>query len=281
MNRTRLFLTITVILTILSCQSSHSKNSEKSENKTVKADTIRIFHYNVGAFNKTDATSISYIAAMAKETDAEFISLNEVDSCTLRGGKIFQAKEFAHAMGKWNYFFARAMEYDSGAYGVAIATAPSRPISHAYVVNLEKGDGSEPRALCVAECEDIVFATTHLDHKGPTSQLLQAKKVSSTLLSKYRGKGKTVILCGDMNAFPSSETIRSFENDWIILSDTLQYTYPAKKPNRCIDYVMLMKDSAPFSILKSETRSSFCSGDVKIASDHLPLETVIFISRQK
>ncbi|MBQ0080312.1 MAG: endonuclease/exonuclease/phosphatase family protein [Alistipes sp.] len=277
MNKTQSFFLVAVILAILSCRTSHSENQYVPK---VKADTIRILHYNVGAFQKSEQTSINYVAAMAKETGAQFISMNELDSCTQRTKKVFQAKEFARAMGKWNYFFGRAMPYDGGAYGIAIATSPSRPINKAYVVSLEKGDGSEPRALCVAECGDIVFATTHLDHKGPTSQLLQAKKVSSTLLSKYKGQGKTVILCGDMNALPSSETIKTFEKDWTILNDTLQYTYSAKKPSRCIDYVMLMKESAPFSILKSQVRTSFVSGDIEVASDHLPLETVIFISRQ-
>lgn len=277
MKKSKTILAIIAISMAISCQT----HAEGRHEASVRTDTIRILHYNVGAFRKTETSSVGYIARMARETGASFISLNEVDSCTVRNGMAFQSKEFAEAMGSWNYAFGMAMPYQGGGYGVSIVTAPERTIDRTYVVNLEKGDGREPRALCVAECGDVVFATTHLDHKGRTSQIMQAEKVSSVLRERYRGKGKTVILCGDMNADPSSETMEVFENDWDMVSNPLQFTIPATAPSKCIDYILILKDDSRYEIIKSAVRTDFSSGDVTLASDHLPLEAVIVVSSNR
>ena len=52
---------------------------------------------------------------------------------------------------------------------------------------------------------------------------------------------KPVFLMGDFNSRPDSEAIKSLKEDFAILSDETQPTWPAKKPDRTIDFIMLDK----------------------------------------
>jgi endonuclease/exonuclease/phosphatase family metal-dependent hydrolase len=49
---------------------------------------------------------------------------------------------------------------------------------------------------------------------------------------------------GDLNATPNSETIASLKEDFALLTDPAEFTFPAKSPNRTIDYIMIDKAHA-------------------------------------
>ena len=57
------------------------------------------------------------------EGKADLVGISELDSCTVRTGRVFQLKKFAELMGKeWSYEYSRAMAYQGGAYGDGIAS---------------------------------------------------------------------------------------------------------------------------------------------------------------
>ena len=254
-------LTVLCIFMLSACRHSSAKN---------ESQTLTIATYNVGVFGKSGTNTTQMIASMMKELGVQVLSMNELDSCTLRHPE-YQLKEFADAMGGWNYNFAPAMSYQGGKYGVGTVSDPGLEVTGKHSLTLPKGDGSEQRALAVTVFEDFVFCSTHLDHHSADAQLEQAKLISAWAELFYGDSDKPVFLCGDMNAYPDSETIKLLKRDWTILSP-LEFTFSAKNPQKCIDYIMVYKNaSGKVKVNGSGIASKFTSGDVAVASDHLPV----------
>ncbi len=64
------------------------------------------------------------IAEMMLELEADAVCMNEVDSCTSRSNWLYQPKELAEKMGKWNYYFGKAIPSLGGSYGNAMVVSP-------------------------------------------------------------------------------------------------------------------------------------------------------------
>ncbi|MCQ2139686.1 MAG: endonuclease/exonuclease/phosphatase family protein [Bacteroidales bacterium] len=235
---------------------------------------LRVVQYNVGAFAKEIENSIPMISDMMKELGADVVSLNELDSCNRRHEN-YQLADFAKAMGDWNYSYSSSFSYQGGGYGVGVATKAE--ILDSFRIGLDKEDGSEYRSCSVVETPDYVLASTHLDHVSMTAQLHQAQTLTSVLVEKYGASRKPVILCGDMNAEPESETIKSLLQEWDLVSCT-DLTYPADAPRKCIDYVFVLKNKAKYELSKTFVPMSFEKGDVAVASDHCPIFVELLIS---
>lgn len=243
---------------------------EKSPVPAPAKGAIRLTTYNVGVFTKSGSNTTDMVAAMMKELGTKVISMNELDSCTTRNPS-FQIKLFAEAMDSWNYTFAPALNYQGGRYGIGIASAPDLQILKQYRIKLEKAGGSEVRALAVCEFADFVFCSTHLDHKSHDAQMVQARQITDWVASNYGTSGKPVVLCGDFNALPDSGTITYMKENWTIVSPS-GFTYPASAPAKCIDYIMVYKNAADrVKLLDAQIPTTFSTGDVKVASDHLPV----------
>ena len=57
--------------------------------------------YNVGVFTKyVSDGSYQMIADMMTEGKADLVGISELDSCTVRTGRVFQLKKFAELMGR-------------------------------------------------------------------------------------------------------------------------------------------------------------------------------------
>ena len=232
--------------------------------------SLRLATYNVGVFSKSGTNTTGMVAAMARELGVSALSMNELDSCNTRHN-VFQIKLFAEAMGGWDYTFAQALDYKGGGYGIGIASDPSLQLQKRFRLKLDRGDGSEQRALAVCEFRDFVFCSTHLDHKSKTAQLAQAAAITEWIKATYGNTDKPVFLCGDFNALPTSETISYMKREWTILSP-FDFTYPASQPVKCIDYIMVYRNAASrVELLEAEVPVAFKSGDVRVASDHLPV----------
>lgn len=240
-----------IILSVLSCSCS----------------TITVMTYNVGAFGKFSEDSAGEVAAMIGEVGARAVALNELDSCNTRH-QVFQAEHLADYLGGWEYSFGRAMPFAEGAYGNGVVTRDR--IVRSYTIALPKGEGSEPRSCAVVETPGYVLASVHLDHISSEARILQAGIVNEHLVSEYGRTSKPVFLCGDFNDTPESEPLAVFSEDWILLSDT-SYSYSSLEPHKCIDYILALKNGARVKPLKSEVKDQFESGDVRHASDHLPV----------
>ena len=142
-----------------------------------------------------------------------------------------------------------------GAYGDAVLSR--YPIEEVrrfklYPDPAQGDDEREDRAVCAIRVRvgknSVWIATTHLDHRDvELSRISQANQLRD-VVSSLDGP---LVLCGDLNANPDTETMR-------IISEYLTpqypsptqeyYTYPSKyngrqTPNQLLDYIMLRKDN--------------------------------------
>lgn len=236
--------------------------------------TIDIVSYNVGVFSKSEVNSTEMIADMLRKHHADYVGLCELDSCTVRTGGVFQLEELKNKLpAGYQMVFAPSMPFQGGKYGIGLLVGPSHRILNSELVHLPKGEGSEPRALCIAETEDIIFAVTHLEFSSVVSRMEQGHIVDSILRSRAKNSGKEVVLCGDFNATPQSEVIAMFMENWQIVSP-LEYSYPSDAPRACIDYVFVLKNSR----LRCESSSmvkDFDGNSPEQASDHLAVSVVL------
>ncbi len=228
---------------------------------------ITFMHYNVGAFHKYDSSSVEAVVRAVRETRADIISLNEVDSCTTRTGSIDQLSEFARKMGNWNSFYASAIPYKGGAYGVGVSSSPRYEIVRTEKIPLHKFDGKEARVVALVEYEDFVFASTHLDLTY-ASQMGQINQINHYVDSLYSMSGKPVILCGDFNCEPDSEQIKLMKDSWIMLSPE-EFTYPSYAPIKCIDYVFVRPNGRKIIVEHADVVSHLETVVPATASDHL------------
>ena len=240
---------------------------------------LRLAHYNVGAFKKTPDSSVGVIADMMKEIGADVVSVNEVDSCAVRTGQVDQLAEFAEKMGDWGSHYASAMPYRGGAYGIGVTFNPKFKVVRQEKVPLPKFDGAEPRALAVVEFEDFIFATCHLDYTTEASQLGQVAVINEYADSVYREAEKPFFLCGDFNCEPGSAPISLMQQTWSLISAT-DLTYPADNPRKCIDYIFVRPGKSQVKVRESKVYTGFATGDVKTASDHLPVFADVVIVRK-
>src|SRR5690606_1708378 len=156
--------------------------------------------------NVANFVDLKAIANVIKKENPDLVGLQEVDVFTERSGKNSdQAKELADLL-EMNYFFAKAIDYEGGEYGVAILS--KFPISQTKAIALPKKEGvnGEQRAMAVAEITfpdqtKIISASTHLDseaHRDIQSQFILDN------LKKYKDP---VLLVGDFNAEMGSSSM--------------------------------------------------------------------------
>ena len=232
--------------------------------------TLRVVSYNVGVFTKSGYDKTQMVADMLNEMKADVAGLQELDSCAARTGGIYQLENLADALGGWNYRFAPAIPHDGGTYGIGIVSKKKHRILDSWSMTLDRGKGSEQRALDVVEFPRFVLATTHLDHKSDAAQLAQARAVTQALHDRYGGTHKVVILCGDFNAKPNNKTIKEMKKNWTIVS-TQAATYSSSRPKQCIDYLMVLDNNSSYVLRHTAVPTRFDDGDVTQASDHLPV----------
>ena len=196
----------------------------------------RLVTYNVGVFSKyLDTGSYDMIAGMMREIEADAVAMNELDSCTVRTGGIFQLQRAADLLGDWDCNYGAAMPFAGGAYGEGIASR-ERPV-RSFSVVMERGEGAEPRVLVVSEFARYVYATTHLDHVSAAQRAVQAETINRIMMREYGTSPKPVFLGGDLNDTPDSEPLRILRKAWKILTPA-EATFSSHDPQTCIDYIL-------------------------------------------
>ena len=228
--------------------------------------TFDLLTYNVGALSKYPESGAKEIARVIRESGAQFIALNELDSCNRRNN-LYQLEALAKELECDNYVFASAFPFAGGAYGNGIIT--KEPVIAQYKIALPKGEGYEDRSVAVAETGSCVFAAVHLDHSKGDAKLQQVKVINDWFREHYPGSDKPVFLAGDMNSTPDSEPYHMLCEDWEPLSGE-QFTYPATNPQKCIDYIFRFRTSAPVRTVSYEVLS-----ETPPPSDHHPVHVVV------
>lgn len=252
------FFLLTLPVAVLLCASpSPGDNAVAQENKHITC----VMTYNVGVFSKLGKSSLPDIASLIRESGATLVALNELDSCNHRHG-VFQLEEAARAVGDWDYHFASAFPFAGGAYGNGILSR--EPVLWSGTLALPKSDGAEPRSAAIVETESCVFASVHLDYKGKDARPSQARALNDWFEAHYANSGKPVLLCGDFNDTPGSETLSILETHWRRLSSD-KATYGSSK---CIDHIFVLRSAAPVEVLQATVLPD-------VLSDHYPVKLIL------
>lgn len=246
--------------------------------------TFRIMSYNVGAMHKFIPElqdNVDMIAAMICETQPDIVGLNELDSCNQRHN-VNQVAMLTEAIGKWKWYFGKALDYRGGSYGNGIIVPEKTKVlnqySHCYPnPTLEEENPRETRSVIVVETNKYVLLATHLgggtyllpDGNKANYMLLQIEDLNKLAMERYKNSPVPVFFCGDMNATPGSEAIQALEKYWDVISNQEEIT--TVNSYRTIDFIFHLKDSAPVEVVGAHTLLKYYNGDSEKASDHFPI----------
>lgn len=214
-------------------------------------------HHGVGTDGKLD---LQRIAAVIRKARPDLVALQEVDQTTRRTGKVDQTAELARLTGLTG-IFGKAMNFGGGAYGQAILS--KHPVLSSKVHTLP-GEG-EPRIAFESTVSikgfKLKFISSHLD-VSPSPRLAQAK----VLAGLFPEQDMPILMCGDFNDRPDSETLRQFKEWTPIPKQDPPSTHPAGQPTDEIDHILTL---AGEPLLQIPTSVSILPEPT--ASDHRPL----------
>lgn len=257
----------------ISCEENGNKttkvNEKETENEVTVDRTLGVMSYNIHHANppsKEDEIDIAAIVKVIKAENPDLVALQEVDFSTERSGEGNQAELIAKAL-DMEYYFAKAIDYDNGEYGNAILS--KFPIINGEVLALPNHpeDNTENRVVALGlieihEDQNILFGSTHLDYKKDSkSRILQVKK----LIESANERNEALILGGDFNDDPDSETIQLLDSELERTCKTCPPTIPVKNPQRAIDFIYFKHPQAKFQVKSHKVIPE------EYASDHRPV----------
>jgi len=236
--------------------------SPQAQARTVEADTVRILAYNIHHGGGMDSVlDLERIAALIRDVDPDFVTLQEIDSVVARTNGVDQAVELGRLTGL-QPVFGRFMAYDGGAYGMAVLSR--WPIEES--TNYRLPDGDEPRTALAATIispktgRALRVVGIHF-YRTEEERLAQAVELES-LLPK---DGIPTVLAGDFNSLAGSLVMNHLAQSWSIVDKGAdRLTFPSYGPEREIDFVLL-QPAEPFEVLSSKLLTE------PVASDHRPM----------
>ena len=233
-----------------------------SQEKDAREDnTLRIMSYNIrNGRGMDDVSNFQRTADVINKVRPNVVAVQEVDSVTGRSGQTDVLRVLADKTLMYPVY-APAIDYDGGKYGIGMLSK-EKPLGYRY---LALPGREEERALLIVEFEKYIYCCTHLSLTG------EDRLASLEIISREAAKAnKPLFIAGDFNAHPDSEVIKGIQNDFVILTNTKQPTFPADEPTETIDYIAAYaKDTTAF------TRLSAWVVDEPAASDHRPIVTDI------
>jgi endonuclease/exonuclease/phosphatase family metal-dependent hydrolase len=202
---------------------------------------LRILSYNIhhaeNAAGKVDTDSLArYIGQLRPD----LVALQEVDSMCHRSGRVHQVQELGRLTGMYSYF-GKAMDFNGGGYGVAFLSRWPAEQVRTIALPVQPGKNREPRtafeALVNVNGFRFKFIGTHLDHlEDETDRLMQTR----FLHDLYAQEKLPFIIAGDLNAEPGSQSMQALQLICQLPEqDKQQATWPADKPAKKIDYILL------------------------------------------
>lgn len=274
----RILTAAALLLVVAACNKDENYNDKYGDRAVIppKGQSLRVMTYNiygVRATSPANAADLDAIAEVIRRQNPDFVTLNEVDVFTNRTGKdVHQARDLAEKLGmEWH--FSKAIDRDGGEYGDAVLSKYPILEKRSYRLPCAAEQPGEDRSLCVIRVQidgkDLYVASTHLDHlSGDASRLVQATEIRRIRDTELEGD---LILCGDLNAIPSSNVIATMTSFLTNTGPIDQYTFPSDDPSRKIDYIMY----APIEHFGVQNCQVVSRGDQQVggvdASDHRPV----------
>ena len=274
----RILTAAALLLVVAACNKDENYNDKYGDRAVIppKGQSLCVMTYNIygaRATSPANAADLDAIAEVIRRQNPDFVTLNEVDVFTNRTGKdVHQACDLAEKLGmEWH--FSKAIDRDGGEYGDAVLSKYPILEKRSYRLPCAAEQPGEDRSLCVIRVQidgkDLYVASTHLDHlSGDASRLVQATEIRRIRDTELEGD---LILCGDLNAIPSSNVIATMTSFLTNTGPIDQYTFPSDDPSRKIDYIMY----APIEHFGVQNCQVVSRGDQQVggvdASDHRPV----------
>jgi endonuclease/exonuclease/phosphatase family metal-dependent hydrolase len=200
-----------------------------------------VLQFNIRAgINGSGDVNMSEIAAEIRAVHPDLVSVNEVDSDTLRT-RLDEPAYLAGATGL-HVVYGPNLVYDGGPFGNAVLTR--YPVIGSRNLRLPETFGLEPRGLLTVfvrvDGRRIAFSSTHLSDgsEGRQSRTLQALAVARALHSI----AAPVIVAGDLNAVPTDLPVRILRGHLLDAQEEggtgSGDTIPQADPSRRIDYIL-------------------------------------------
>lgn len=228
-----------------------------------KVRTVRLTSYNIqhgaGIDGKIDHKRQ---ARILRKAHTDVAAIQEIDSVTRRNGGLYSLEEIGREA-KMFATFAPTIKYQGGKYGIGILSK-KKPMS---VHRIPLPGREEPRMLLVAEFKHYVVACTHLS-------LTDEDRMASlpVIVAEAQKWAKPFFIMGDLNDEPGMPFYQEMQKHFLFLNPPYDKTFPANKPNICIDHVALFKPTAT-----SGSTLSFYNTWVgeEPYSDHRPLHAKV------
>ncbi|MEJ8803369.1 endonuclease/exonuclease/phosphatase family protein [Pontibacter sp. H249] len=256
------------VISMLAGCAGKSATGNLTASATAEPQELRIMSYNIRHANppsKKGVIDMEAIVRVIRSENPDLVALQEVDVNTVRSGKVNQAKVLAKMLGM-HYFFAKAIDFDGGEYGVAILSRYPILDSQAIPLPEEADPEAEDRVLARASItlpdgRVIYFGSTHLDVMSAANRLQQIKKINTIAASSQL----PFILAGDLNDLPESLVMAELGKEFTLTCQSVcEPTFPQDIPNRTIDYIAFSRAS-PLKVLTHKVVPE------SYASDHLPI----------
>ena len=245
------------------------KNQKKITTEDNQNLRLRILSYNIHHAEGVDGKlDIPRIAQVILSADPDLVALQEVDKNTIRTGKVNQDIELSR-LTKMNSVFGSNITFQGGQYGNAILS--KFPIIKNKNFLLPNVDSGEQRGLLqsqiqISNKENVLFFSTHLDHRRSDTERLASAKAINQIISL--DNKSPAILAGDFNDVPDSPTLKELGKVWLRTNKKILRTIPASKPSRQIDYIFVQPKER-WKIIESQIL------DEDIASDHRAIFSII------
>ena len=243
----KIFINICLSLFIF---SGYAQNYPQTEN------TTRIMSYNIRNCRGMDnVVDYQRVADVITNTRPDVVALQEIDSVTNRSNGVDVLSQLAGLTAMYPIYGA-SIPYDGGKYGIGILSK-EKPVSWKHIPLPGR---EEARSLLMVEFGDYILCCTHFSLNG------EDRQTSVSIIDRaVKSYDKPVILAGDINAIPSSPVLKTFSENWAILSDTAKFTFPSDTARRVIDYILgYMPEDYTYSVWQTGVPNT-------LASDHLPI----------
>ena len=263
---------------------THKTFEAHTRTTPTQTDTLRVMTYNVhsclGMDGKLNAERIARVIARARP---DVVALQELDVGRARSHGMHQAQRIVQCLAM-EFQFHPALHLEGERYGDAILThLPHRLVKAGPLPGLADKPHLESRgALWVAidlHGKELQIINTHLG----LSRRERMAQVEALLGSDWLGHEQCrepVILCGDLNARPSSPVCRRLCRRLRDVQSEAhdhrpQSTFSGRFPTLRIDHIFV---SQGLEVTRIEVPGSELA---RVASDHLPLVAELRISKQE
>ncbi|WP_169974359.1 endonuclease/exonuclease/phosphatase family protein [Tautonia rosea] len=222
---------IIVLASWISAQSGHAEEPIR----------LRILTYNINHGEGIDSRiDLNRITSVIQHAQPDLVALQEVDRGMARTGRLDQARLLASRLGM-EYVFGENFEFLGGSFGNAVLSRV--PITEHRNHLLPSPAGGEPRGALSAtlsladDGSTFRIISTQFDHRQDDRNRLAAADWLAGLADNP--DAPPAILAGDLNAIPTSPTVRRLSTRWTPASPEVMPTVPANAPRAAFDHVFV------------------------------------------